>query len=162
MAHISGSHKCNTLIFEKRDKTNFIVVHCSDTPEKLDVGVNDIRKWHKDRGWKDIGYHYVIRRNGLIEAGRNYDVVGAHVSGFNKNSIGICLVGREKNYSEEQWKSLARALKSLTQYYKGAIALGHCDLDPVKKRNCPGFDVKSWWARQATSALDSRDFSNAS
>lgn len=152
MAHISNILAHKTIEFSKREKTKYIVVHCSDTPAKMDVGVNEIRKWHLERGWKDIGYHYVIRRSGLIEAGRHFSVVGAHAEGYNKVSIGICLVGREKNYTKEQWVALARALMDLTKYYKGTPVVGHCDLDPLRKRHCPGFNAKAWWKRQASAA----------
>lgn len=154
MAHISKVLAHKTVDFPKRDETKYIVVHCADTPAKMDVGVCDIRRWHLERGWKDIGYHYVIRRSGLIEAGRHFSAVGAHVEGYNRVSIGICLVGRETNYTPEQWQALSRALMSLTHYYKGASVLGHCDLDPLKKRHCPGFSVKKWWAAQNASMKD--------
>lgn len=154
MAHVKNALAHKTDSFPKRKATKYVVVHCADTPAKLDVGVNDIRRWHKDRGWKDVGYHYVIRRSGLVEAGRAYDVIGAHVAGHNATSIGICLVGRERNYSDAQWQSLGRVLGVLTTYYKGARVVGHCDLDPVAKRNCPGFNVQIWWAAVQSGAAD--------
>ena len=72
---------------------NYITIHCSATRAEQNITEEDIRKWHLDRGWSDIGYHCVIRRNGMIEFGRPLDVCGAHVKGYNHNSIGICLVG---------------------------------------------------------------------
>ena len=131
-----------------------IVIHCADTPPTMDIGSDEIRQWHiKERGWKDIGYHYVIRRNGIVEKGRDLDhdgdvdeEVGAHVAGFNSHSIGICLVGGKPkaNFTVEQWDSLKKLVKGLSFTYKQVEVVGHCDLDPHK--TCPQFDVKSWWA----------------
>lgn len=71
-----------------------IIIHCSATPPDMDIGVKEIRDWHvKGNGWKDIGYHYVIRLNGEIESGRSIDQVGAHTKGHNSDSIGICYIG---------------------------------------------------------------------
>ena len=56
----------------ERKKTDHIVIHCADTPDNRDVDMATIKKWHtEERGWDDIGYHFVIRRNGLVEAGRD-------------------------------------------------------------------------------------------
>lgn len=124
---------------------NLIVIHCADTPPSMDIGVKELREWHiKDRGWKDVGYHYVIRRNGVVEFGRNVEVVGAHAAGHNAHSIGICLVGGkpQANFTLEQWASLAKLVKGLKFTYKNAEVLGHCELDPNK--TCPQFDVKAW------------------
>ena len=77
---------------------NRVILHCSATPEGREVSVETIREWHTDppprgRGWSDIGYHYVIHLNGEIEIGRPIEVQGAHVSGENEDSIGICYIG---------------------------------------------------------------------
>ena len=79
----------------KRSKRRIteIIVHCSATPEGKDYTVLDIRKWHKQQGWSDIGYHYVVYRNGHIEAGRDVDIIGAHCEGHNAHSIGVCYIG---------------------------------------------------------------------
>jgi N-acetylmuramoyl-L-alanine amidase len=82
-------------------KINRIFVHCSDTPTGRDVSAADIKRWHTDpkpkgNGWRDIGYSHVIRIDGTIELGRPVEQVGAHVAGHNSDSIGICLVGRDK------------------------------------------------------------------
>lgn len=123
-----------------------IVIHCADTPASMDIGAKEIRGWHiKERGWKDIGYHYVIRRNGVVEKGRNIEVIGAHAYGYNVNSIGICMVGGkpEANFTIEQWSALEKLVKGLKFTYKNAQILGHRDLN--KGKTCPQFDVKSWW-----------------
>lgn len=131
---------------------NALVVHCSATPPHRDIGAAEIRRWHLDRGWRDIGYHCVIRRNGLIEDGRSVSLPGAHVSGHNADTIGICLVGgvnaagkAENNYTPDQWASLRWLLQNLLQDYPGAMIKGHRDFPKVKK-DCPCFDVGLWAA----------------
>lgn len=131
---------------------NTIYVHCAATRPSMDVGVDEIRKWHKARGFSDIGYHYVIRRNGRREAGRPLDKVGAHVQGHNTGSVGVCLVGgvnqddftkAEDNFTKHQWIELKILLKELTGNIKSIKKIkGHRDVDPGKA--CPSFDVKTW------------------
>lgn len=133
---------------------NLIVIHCADTYRTMDIGAEEIRKWHvDDNGWSDIGYHYVIRRNGDVEKGRELDVVGSHVKGYNANSIGICLVGGKPMKDEEpigthlfedkQLESLKLLVKTLQMNYPNTEIKGHCDLD--SKKTCPNFDVKTFF-----------------
>ena len=71
-------------------KINKLIVHCSATPEGRDVKTETIKDWHVNGNhWKDIGYHYVIELDGSIHKGRDENVIGAHCSGQNANSIGI-------------------------------------------------------------------------
>lgn len=134
----------------RRKLTKYIVIHASATPPEMDIGANEIRKWHvRDNRWIDIGYHSVIRRNGDIEEGRDYDVQGAHVKGYNSVSIGVCLVGGvnkhndpEFNYTKKQMKSLKRELQWLKTLYPEAMIVGHRDLTDHKE--CPCFDVQKW------------------
>ncbi len=70
-----------------------IVMHCTATPATSDIGAADVHRWHLQRGWSGIGYHFVIRRNGAVEPGRELEKKGAHVAGFNAKSIGISLAG---------------------------------------------------------------------
>lgn len=70
-----------------------IILHCSDSPEGRNDKAEDIRKWHKKRGFSDIGYHYVIDLDGTVEKGRPIEQAGAHCTGHNRNSIGICYIG---------------------------------------------------------------------
>lgn len=133
-----------------RTKTEYLVVHCAATPPSADIGVAEIRQWHKAKGWADCGYHFVIRRNGKVEFGRPENLVGSHVAGRNSNSLGICLVGgtdaRQKpqnNYTAEQWASLQTLLMRLTQKYPKARILGHRDFPGVAKA-CPCFDAIDW------------------
>lgn len=74
-------------------KITEIIIHCSATPEGKDYTVEDINQWHKARGFKCIGYHYVIYRDGSIHNGRPIEQVGAHCQKHNANSIGICYIG---------------------------------------------------------------------
>jgi N-acetylmuramoyl-L-alanine amidase len=134
-----------------RKSTNWIVIHCSATRAIQDVGAADIRKWHRAKGWADIGYHYVIRRSGKVEAGRPVDTVGAGVQGHNADSVHICLVGGlnddtwkpESNYTPQQWESLTKLVATLSKKYPKARVLGHRDFPNVAKA-CPCFAAKTW------------------
>lgn len=130
---------------------NKIVIHCADTFADMDIGAKEIDQWHRQRGWSQIGYHYVIRRSGEIEKGRPESKPGAHVAGHNTGSIGICLVGgkargRENpcNFTRQQWTALENLVRILTIEYPQADVLGHTDLDAGK--TCPTFNVKAWAA----------------
>lgn len=141
-----------------RKFTDLIVVHCSATKPHMDVGAAELRQWHLDRGWSDIGYHYVIRRSGRVEPGRALGAAGAHAQGYNDRSVGICLVGGiddagdpDANYTRAQYAALeslirdlhARAMKDPTWTSPPAV-LGHRDLAGVQKE-CPCFCVRCWW-----------------
>lgn len=125
-------------------KINKHIVHCSDTPDDRDVTAEDIRKWHTDpkpkgNGWDDIGYHFVIRRNGVIEAGRPTDTAGAHCYGQNSYSIGTCLIGRD-NFTREQFVSLRIIDDYLRNVYnKNLTSHGHREFSNSK--SCPNFNV---------------------
>jgi N-acetyl-anhydromuramyl-L-alanine amidase AmpD len=132
----------------KRITTNYIIIHCSDTPSSMDIGANEIRQWHiNERNFIDIAYHFVIRRNGTRELGRNIEDVGSHTKGFNSSSVGICLVGGWKemdNFTPPQWKELEVLVKELKLRYPKAEVLGHCNLNAGK--TCPNFDVIKWYS----------------
>lgn len=138
--------------FNKRKETNFIVVHCSATKPSMNIGAREIRQWHLQRGFADIGYHFVIRRDGTIEAGRDEDQVGAHVAKYNSQSVGICLVGGvpennvngyEANFTEVQMERLKSIIMTLSAKYPEAKLVGHHHLDSGKA--CPSFAVDLWW-----------------
>ncbi|MAZ35137.1 MAG: hypothetical protein CMO06_18525, partial [Thalassospira sp.] len=79
---------------ELRKKTEMIVVHCAATKPSMDIGYKEIRKWHvEDNGWDDVGYHYIVRRDGKVEVARSEAFQGAHAPAVNSKSIGVCLVG---------------------------------------------------------------------
>lgn len=129
---------------------NEIIIHCSATPPNMDIGVDNIREWHvKGNGWKDVGYHYVIRRSGFIEMGRSVVQVGAHCLGSNASSIGICLVGGvsfngkpQDNFTHEQYSALAALLKRLLSEHPAITFItGH---NEHSKKDCPCFDVSEF------------------
>ena len=140
-------------------KINAIVIHCSATranvDEKItlpgeDIGAREIDRWHKQRGFSGIGYHYVIRRDGRVEVGRPLAQAGAHVAGHNSTTIGICLVGgvdaanrAENNYEPAQWAALKKLVVELKRDFPGAALKGHRDYPQVAK-DCPCFDVGAW------------------
>lgn len=134
-------------------KITHLVVHCSATPPSMDIGVKEIRDWHvKDNGWKDIGYHYVIRLDGRVEPGRKEGVIGAHVAGQNSTTIGICYIGGvdakgkpADTRNECQKEQLLQLLKLLKAKYPKAQILGHRDFPGVAKA-CPSFDAKTEYA----------------
>ena len=115
-----------------------LIIHCSDTPSSMDVGVDTIRKWHLERGWTDVGYHYVIRRDGSLEVGRPEEKIGAHCSGHNSNSIGVCLVG-EGEYTEEQYDCLYHLICILKIKYKDSVIYPHNHFN--QNKSCPMFDL---------------------
>lgn len=128
----------------------YLVVHCSATQAKSDIGAKEIDRMHRQRGFLKIGYHFVIRRNGTVETGRKVTEIGAHAEGFNAASLGICLVGGiapdgtpQDNFTDDQYAALAGLLLDLRKDYPSAEVLGHRDLPRVKK-DCPCFDVRKW------------------
>lgn len=121
-----------------------IILHCSATWSKQDIGAKEIRKAHLANGWADIGYHYVIRRDGTIEKGRPLEKAGAHCSGYNANSIGICVVGggpygEDKYFTKAQFDSLAKLINDLRAEFPDTIIMGHNELN--KNKACPVFSV---------------------
>lgn len=142
-------HK-NFIKVKSRTSTKYIVIHCSATQNKLEIDWKTIDRMHREKGWLMCGYHYVIKTDGTIQNGRDREAIGAHVSGFNDCSIGICLVGgvdsKSKpidNFTDEQKESLAQLLLELKNEYPEAIIQGHRDFEGVAK-DCPCFDVKKW------------------
>lgn len=124
---------------------NYIVVHCSDSPQGRGDTAATIHKWHVERGWSGIGYHYVVLEDGTVERGRPHYWTGAHVKNHNSDSLGICLIGRD-SFTEEQFLALRGLINLLKLSYPRAEVLGHRDLDGNK--SCPNFDVKEWWAKE--------------
>ena len=123
-----------------------IIVHCTATPEGRPHTVGEIRSWHKQRGFKDIGYHYVIYLDGSIHAGRDESAIGAHCTGHNRNSIGVCYVGgmtrdmksAKDTRTEAQKKALLQLLKQLKKKYPHAKIYGHRNF---AAKACPSFDA---------------------
>jgi len=139
---------------------NLIVLHCSDSFYGSAVLID---KWHKERGWRCIGYHFIILNgypdeesfrlkrpkfwlDGTIEEGRPPDTPGAHVKGYNQNSIGICLIGK-RQFTQRQLLSLAKLLEKLKTDYPAVRLVGHYEL--IKPgdtpKTCPNIDME--WFR---------------
>ena len=123
-----------------------LIVHCSATPEGKDYSIDTIRQWHLQRGFSDIGYHYVIYRDGSIHIGRDESIIGAHCTGHNTNSIGVCYIGGcasdgktpKDTRTTEQKQSLVKLLKELKTKYPQASIHGHRDFS---SKACPSFDA---------------------
>lgn len=156
-------------------ETRYIIWHCSATPpSKEGIGAADIDRWHKQRGWKGIGYHFVIKRNGKIEVGEHPYNIGAHTLGVNGESVGVCLVGGvdeggdpESNFTDEQIESAFALADVLERMFQTAEHKGHRDFSPdldgdgeVEKwewmKACPVFDVQKTFATY-TFAPDERE-----
>jgi len=139
---------------------NLIVIHCTASKEGVELSVADIDKMHKAKGWRGIGYHYVIGLDGVPRLGRPVQEVGAHVKGHNEDSIGIVYVGGldangkpKDTRTAAQKKGLVELLKMLKVQFKDAVICGHRDLSPDKDgdgvvekhewlKACPCFDAK--------------------
>lgn len=133
-----------------RKSTDFIVVHCSASVPDIKTDAKVIDRWHRQRGFLMIGYHYVIKTDGTVERGRDIDSIGAHVEGFNAVSVGICMVGGVdadnkpvNNFSPAQFAALAGLVKGLKAQHPNAVVQGHRDFPKVAKA-CPCWDVKPW------------------
>ncbi len=130
-----------------------IVVHCTATPEGREHTAAEIRKWHLANGWKDIGYHYVVRLDGGVDAGRPEGEPGAHVKGYNATTIGVVYVGgmdKEMKKPKDTRTTAQRAalwclLTDLKKRYPQAQILGHRDFPGVAKA-CPSFDALTEYA----------------
>lgn len=128
-----------------------IIVHCSATREGQQVTVSQIRQWHRQRNFADIGYHYVVYLDGSIHAGRPLDQVGAHCTGHNTYSIGVCYVGglaidgktAKDTRTAAQKTALLNLLKDLKKEYPRATIHGHREF---AKKDCPCFDAKKEYA----------------
>lgn len=149
---------------------NEIIIHCAATAptwmndQPTSAKVAEIRRWHKARGWRDIGYHFVIDRDGTVAEGRGVSVTGAHVKGRNRNTIGICLLGgkgsNERDKFEEHFEpAQADALRDLIARLKRDIPTiktvsGH---NQYAAKACPGFNAPEWYASRTERPVDRDD-----
>lgn len=135
-------------------KINKIILHCAATPEGKDYTVEQIRAWHttpkpKGNGWQDIGYHYVIYRDGSVHAGRPVEQQGAHCTGYNAHSIGVCYIGGcaadgktpKDTRTPAQEEAMEALVRKLMKQYPGATVHGH---NEFAAKACPSFNVKAW------------------
>ena len=124
-----------------------IIVHCTATRAGGDCTVEDIRRWHRQQGWSDIGYHYVVYRDGSVHEGRNVNIAGAHCLGHNTYSIGVAYVGgvaRDGKTPADtrtvaQAEGLERLMVELRRMYPQAHIFGHRDF---ARKACPCFDAR--------------------
>ncbi len=135
-----------------RNHTNYIVIHSAATKPSFNGGIEDIDRWHRDRGFDMVGYHYVITRDGAIQHGRDLAVMGAHAKGHNHESIGICLIGgvnddmdAEFNFTRQQLAALEDVLNDMLAVYYNAEVIGHRDIMADGHTKCPSFNVGAWW-----------------
>lgn len=135
-------------------KVDQIIIHYTATPEGEEFSNEQIRHSHLARGFSDIGYHYVIGLNGEIRPGRSEAIAGAHCTGHNTRSVGVCYVGGCPPRTTPNWKNigkdtrtpaqeatLIRLVKELLRRYLGATVHGH---NEFANKPCPGFNVKTW------------------
>lgn len=139
-----------------------IIVHCSATKAGQDFTATDIDRWHRERGFNGIGYHYVIRLDGKLEKGRDVALAGAHCKGWNERSVGICYIGGlDENgrpadtRTNAQKRVLYQIIIDLQREYNILQVLGHRDTSPDLNgdgviepyeyvKACPCFDVKEF------------------
>ena len=124
-----------------------IIIHCSAVRPGQQSSVQDIDRWHRQRGWKyGCGYHYVVRRDGTVEPGRPVEQVGAHCQFHNQHSIGVCYEGGLNEAGQpadtrtpEQRHAMKCLITELLKRFPRALVVGHHDLNPMKA--CPCYDV---------------------
>lgn len=129
-------------------KIDTIFIHCAATPEGKDFTTTDIRAWHKARGFTDVGYHYVVYRDGTVALGRPIGQVGAHVSGHNTGSIGVCYIGgvsadgkvAKDTRTKAQTSSLLWLTQQLVKKFNVKRIRGHSE---VANKACPSFNVQT-------------------
>lgn len=127
-------------------KIEKIIIHCSATPEGRHVTVKEIDRWHRDRGFSGIGYHWVVYLDGTVHKGRPEAINGAHTVGQNAKSIGICYIGGvDQKLKAKDTRTLAQKIalrelvKDLQSRYPGATVHGH---NEFAAKDCPSFDVQ--------------------
>ena len=136
----------------KRKETKYIIIHCSNSTPSEDLNVCELNKLHRQKGFLNIRYHLIIKRDGIIEAGRDIDEVGSHTEDFDDQSVSICLIGGVEtdkdneprlNYTARQWETLKSIVKSMCTLYPDAKVIGFNDVDTHKVS--PYFDVQEWF-----------------
>ena len=124
-----------------------IIVHCSATKAGKAFNAADITRWHKERGFVTIGYHYVVLLDGTIETGRPESQIGAHCKGHNARSIGVCYIGGLDSNGNPcdtrtpaQRRAMRQLIDSLRTRYPSAKVIGH---NRQSAKACPCFDAES-------------------
>ncbi|MFT0861735.1 N-acetylmuramoyl-L-alanine amidase [Ancylobacter sp. G4_0304] len=125
-----------------------IIIHCAATPEGRDFSVADIRSWHKQRGFSDIGYHYVVYRDGRVLEGRPVGQVGAHVADHNTGTIGVCYIGGVSADGKIAKDTRTPAQRASLLWLVAQLKARHPTIRKVSGHNeyaakaCPSFDVR--------------------
>lgn len=124
-----------------------IIIHCSATPAGRHVTVSDIDGWHRARGFRKIGYHYVIYLDGSVHPGRSESEIGAHCTGHNARSIGVCYIGGcdgamhpADTRTPAQKAAMRQLIGTLRRRYPRATIHGHREF---AAKACPSFDVSA-------------------
>jgi len=123
-----------------------IILHCTATREGEQLDVSQIDKWHRDRGWSEIGYHYVLYADGTIATGRDIRKKGAHVKGHNHDSVGVAYVGGLDNnlvpqdtMTMQQEMAFLHLVNSLRVVFGDLSVHGH---NEFSSKACPSFNVQ--------------------
>lgn len=159
-------------------KIDLIVIHCSATRADRSLTLDDLEMQHRRRGFNGTGYHYYIRKDGTVHLTRPIERIGAHVKGFNSNSVGICYEGGLDGHgcpadtrTPEQRAALKLLVHQLLETFPGSRVCGHRDLSPDRNGNgeiepeewikaCPCFEVKAEFGVTAARHLNSRPDNN--
>lgn len=126
---------------------NYLFVHCSDTSSAHDVHAADIRHWHKERGWKNPGYHDLITRSGTTEHLLDFSEIANGVKGYNARSIHVCLAGGKENgkpsnnFTALQFNALRKYIMQVKRQFPRIQIRGH---NEVAARDCPCFNVQEF------------------
>jgi N-acetylmuramoyl-L-alanine amidase len=139
-----------------------IILHCSSSPNGKAFSIRDCDSWHLERGfhrsdgWREhfnpdlfaVGYHFWIGVDGVTKTGRDLEEIGAHVSGLNATSIGVCMCGTDK-FSQAQWEALSTLILNLRGLYPAARIIGHYETPTgaSQGKTCPNFNVPLWLAQ---------------
>ncbi len=140
------------------NRVTHLVIHYSATPIERDFTSADIDRMHRERGFREIGYHFFIRKDGVIERGRDLSQpgrfeVGAHSKGENSSSIGICYEGGVRaaapnvgfdSRTPAQKAAMVEVIDSMMSRFGPVVVEGHRDM-PGAATQCPGFDARAWW-----------------
>lgn len=148
---------------------NSVIIHCTATRPSMDIGVAEVDEMHRRRGFNwsktaefgHVGYHAVIRRDGVLEDGRPEWAIGAHAKGWNRHSLGVALVGGvreddvnapEDNFTPQQFDRLERYLRYAIDRFGPVEIIGHREI-AYRPKACPSFDVDPWLAARGFSEM---------
>lgn len=141
-------------------RIEYYIIHCAYTKAHQDFDVEDVRRWHKAKGWVDIGYNRFVKRDGTIQEGRGLHIYGAHTIGANHNSIGVCYAGGkgddgkpEDNITVDQFNAIIKDFMKWREVYPDLLMAGH---NQFNTRACPSFDVRDYAAKHGMPYYDGK------